>query len=304
MQRGEAKKISQHNAKLIDNFTTSLRLDRSLSSNTIDAYEADIYKLHSYIEDRPLSKVEPAEITSFLSYIIDLGLNPRSMARVISGLKTFYKYLVISEIVPNNPLQNIKTPKLPRTLPEVLSHEEVTAMMEQIDFSKLSGERDKTVIMLLYGSGLRVSELVTLTISNLYLDECFIKVMGKGSKERLVPIGGKTIRQVKYYLTYYREEVQNERSKNVLILNQRGSSLSRISIFNLVKLLASKAGIKKSISPHTLRHSFATVLIEADADLRAVQQMLGHESITTTEIYTHMDNAYLKSVIEQYHPRS
>ncbi len=158
--------------------------------------------------------------------------------------------------------------------------------------------------MLLYGSGLRVSELVTLTISNLYLDEGFIKVIGKGSKERLVPIGGKTIRQVKYYLTYYRDEVQNERSKNVLILNQRGSSLSRISIFNLVKLLASKAGIKKSISPHTLRHSFATVLIEAGADLRAVQQMLGHESITTTEIYTHMDNAYLKSVKEQYHPRS
>jgi integrase/recombinase XerD len=251
-----------------------------------------------------LSTVKSEEVTSFLSYVIELGLNPRSMARIISGLKTFYKHLVIHEIVSNNPLQNIKTPKLPKTLPEVLSHEEVTAMMEQIDFSKVAGERDKTVIMLLYGSGLRVSELVTLTISNLYLDEGFIKVTGKGGKERLVPIGGKTIRQVKYYLTYYRDEVQNERSKNVLILNQRGSFLSRVSIFTLVKLLAAKAGIEKSISPHTLRHSFATVLIEAGADLRAVQQMLGHESITTTEIYTHMDKAYLRSVIEQYHPRS
>jgi integrase/recombinase XerD len=304
VQRSETKKISSENLRLIDGFTTSLMLDRSLSTNTIKAYEADIYKLHSFLEGRLLSAVKSEEVTLFLSYVIELGLNPRSMARIISGLKTFYKHLVIHEIVSNNPLQNIKTPKLPKTLPEVLSHEEVTVMMEQIDFSKLAGERDKTVIMLLYGSGLRVSELVTLTISNLYLDEGFIKVTGKGGKERLVPIGGKTIRQVKYYLTYYRDEVQNERSMNVLILNQRGSSLSRVSIFNLVKLLAAKAGIEKSISPHTLRHSFATVLIEAGADLRAVQQMLGHESITTTEIYTHMDKAYLKTVIEQYHPRS
>ena len=304
MQGSETEKISHRNTKLIESFTTSLMLDRSLSINTIKAYESDIYKLKSYVEDKPLLAVKPDEISSFLSYIIELGLNPRSMARIISGLKTFYKYLVINELVSFNPLQNIRTPKLPRVLPEVLSHTEISAMMEIIDFSKLSGERDKTVIMLLYGSGLRVSELVSLSMNNLYMDEGFIKVSGKGGKERLVPVGGKTIRQVKYYLTYYRDEVKTENSKNELILNQRGNPLSRVSIFHIVKELAAKAGIEKNISPHTLRHSFATVLIEAGADLRAVQQMLGHESITTTEIYTHMDKAYLKTVIEQYHPRS
>jgi integrase/recombinase XerD len=304
VQGSETEKISHRNTKLIESFTTSLMLDRSLSINTIKAYESDIYKLKSYVEDKPLLAVKPDEISSFLSYIIELGLNPRSMARIISGLKTFYKYLVINELVSFNPLQNIRTPKLPRVLPEVLSHTEISAMMEIIDFSKLSGERDKTVIMLLYGSGLRVSELVSLSMNNLYMDEGFIKVSGKGGKERLVPVGGKTIRQVKYYLTYYRDEVKTENSKNELILNQRGNPLSRVSIFHIVKELAAKAGIEKNISPHTLRHSFATVLIEAGADLRAVQQMLGHESITTTEIYTHMDKAYLKTVIEQYHPRS
>lgn len=201
-------------------------------------------------------------------------------------------------------MQSIKTPKLPQKLPDVLSHDEITAMMEAIDYSKPAGVREKTIIMLLYGSGLRVSELVSLKLNNLFLDEGFIKVVGKGNKERLVPIGGKTIKQINTYIENFRDDNANHNSQNYLILNQRGGSLSRVSVFNLIKKLAIFAGIKKTISPHTLRHSFATTLIEAGANLRAVQQMLGHESITTTEIYTHLDKAYLKTIIQQYHPRA
>ena len=240
----------------------------------------------------------------FLFFLNDIGLNPRSVARIISGLKSFYKNLVITEIIEHNPLQTVLTPKLPKKLPEVLSHVEIESMMSHIDFSKISGERDKTIIMLMYGSGLRVSELTSLSISDLYLEDGFIKVLGKGDKERLVPVGAKTIKQIGYYMIHYRNHVANKNDKNKLILNQKGVPLSRITVFKVLKDLAAKAKINKNISPHTLRHSFATVLVEAGADLRAVQQMLGHESITTTEIYTHLDKSYLKSVIEQFHPRS
>jgi len=281
-----------------------LSLDRSLSKNTINAYKSDVYKLIDFIEGAELTRVNSEVISNFIHFLRDLGLSPRSTARIISGLKTFYKLLVSEEYISENPLQTILTPKLPKKLPEVLSHVEIELMLEQIDFSKLSGERDKTVVMLLYGSGLRVSELVNLSLNSLFLDDGFIQVLGKGDKERLVPIGGKTIRQVGYYVEHYRNVVKSDLSNNTLILNQRGNKLSRVSVFKAIKELATKAKISKSISPHTLRHSFATVLIEAGADLRAVQQMLGHESITTTEIYTHLDKAYLKSVIEQYHPRS
>lgn len=186
----------------------------------------------------------------------------------------------------------------------MLSHIEIESMMSRIDFSKISGERDKTIIMLMYGSGLRVSELTSLSISDLYLDEGFIKILGKGDKERLVPVGAKTITQIGYYMSHYRNHVATKKVNNQLILNQKGAALSRITVFKVLKDLAAKAKINKNISPHTLRHSFATVLVEAGADLRAIQQMLGHESITTTEIYTHLDKSYLKSVIEQFHPRS
>ncbi len=212
--------------------------------------------------------------------------------------------MVIDEVISRNPLELVKTPKLSRNLPDVLSHIEISTMMEQIDFSKKSGERSKLIIMLLYGSGLRVTELVDLHVNDLFLEDAFMKVLGKGEKERLVPLGGKTIRQVQYYLEHYRRDVESEKSKNRLILNLKGSPLSRVSVFKMIKELAAKAGIEKTISPHTLRHSFATVLVEAGADLRAVQQMLGHSSITTTEIYTHLDKSYLKAVIEEYHPRS
>ena len=291
------------NASVIRDFIAYLQLERSLSKNTISAYRSDIEKLTTFIDGRKLVEVEHETIVSFLSSLSEIGLSARSLARIISGLKTFYKFLVSEQIIKVNPLQTIDTPKLGKHLPEVLSHIEVESMIQQIDLSLPAGERNKTLIMLLYGSGLRVSELVDLKINQLFLDEGFIQVLGKGNKERLVPIGAKTIRQLGYYFRAYRDQVDVNGDPHV-ILNQRGNPLSRVSIFNIIKELASLAGIKKNISPHTLRHSFATVLIEAGADLRAVQQMLGHESITTTEIYTHLDKSYLKSVIEQYHPRA
>jgi len=281
-----------------------LSLDRSLSKNTVNAYRSDIYKLLNFVEGKNLSTVSSIEITGFIHFVNDIGLSPRSLARIISCLKTFYKHMVIDEVISRNPLELVKTPKLSRNLPDVLSHIEISTMMEQIDFSKKSGERSKLIIMLLYGSGLRVTELVDLHVNDLFLEDAFMKVLGKGEKERLVPLGGKTIRQVQYYLEHYRRDVESEKSKNRLILNLKGSPLSRVSVFKMIKELAAKAGIEKTISPHTLRHSFATVLVEAGADLRAVQQMLGHSSITTTEIYTHLDKSYLKAVIEEYHPRS
>ena len=289
---------------LIQDFITHLKLERSLSENTLSAYSSDIYKLKAFAGEVPLSQINYSLVSDFLKSLQTVGLSPRSLARIISGLKTFYKFLVSEQISSSNPLQTIDTPKLPKKLPDVLSHEEISSMLECIDFSKFSGERDKTIVMLLYGSGLRVSELVELKINNLYLDEGFIKVLGKGNKERLVPVGAKTIRQLGYYFESYRKHISKNNTNNNVILNQKGNPLSRIFIFKIIKDLALKAGIQKNISPHTLRHSFATVLIEAGADLRAVQQMLGHESITTTEIYTHLDNTYLKTIIEQYHPRS
>ncbi|MGB0850388.1 MAG: tyrosine-type recombinase/integrase, partial [Bacteroidia bacterium] len=231
-------------------------------------------------------------------------LNPRSIARTISGLKTFYKNLVIEEVIEKNPLKMIETPKLPKKLPEVLSHEEIETMLKSIDYSKVSGERDKTIIMLMYSCGLRVSELVALTINDLYLSDGFVRVTGKGDKQRLVPIGKRTIKQLEYYFEGYRNVIENREEISYVILNQRGKKISRTTVFKVIKELAAKAKISKTVSPHTLRHSFATVLVESGADLRAVQQMLGHESITTTEIYTHLDKTYLKSVIQQYHPRA
>ena len=282
----------------------SISVDRSLSNNTLNAYISDLKKLISFCENKSLTTLTKTIILEFINNLNTLGLSSRSTARIISSLKTFYKQQILNETMDANPMQSIKTPKLSKKLPDVLSYDEILKMMEFIDFTKLAGERDKTIVMLLYGGGLRVSELISLKVNDLFVDEGFIKVKGKGSKERLVPIGAKTINQVSYYVESYRNKVARDDSKNYLILNQRGGSLSRISVFNLIKKLALEAGIKKAISPHTLRHSFATTLIEAGANLRAVQQMLGHESITTTEIYTHLDKAYLKTVIEQYHPRA
>jgi integrase/recombinase XerD len=296
--------VEVKNSLLVEDFISTLAIDRSLSDNTISAYLSDLHKLTSFTNNKNLVEVTPEDINEFLLFLRNINLNPRSVARIISGLKSFYKHLIISDIVNRSPLQSVLTPKLPKNLPQVLSHIEIEQMMKQIDFSKISGERDKTIIMLMYGSGLRVSELVSLSLSDMYLEEGFIKVLGKGDKERLVPIGSKTIKQLGFYFLYYRNVVANQNSNNRIILNQKGASISRVTVFKVLKDLALKAKINKNISPHTLRHSFATVLIEAGADLRAVQQMLGHENITTTEIYTHLDKTYLKTVIEQFHPRS
>lgn len=290
---------------LLSEFNAYLLLERSLSKNTAASYLADIQKLTNYYPDNDLRNLKERDVEAFLSDLKETGLSVRSVARIISGLKTFYKFLIEQDEIKLSPLETIETPKLPKHLPEVLSHEEVMSMIAEIDLSKPSGERDKTIIMLLYSCGLRVSELIGQKINAIYPEEGFIKVLGKGNKERLVPIGKKALTQVKYYLEHSRNHQQAKKgSEGTLILNQRGSAISRVYVFKLVKELASKAGIKKSISPHTLRHSFATVLVEAGADLRAVQQMLGHESITTTEIYTHLDKGYLRSVIQEFHPRA
>jgi integrase/recombinase XerD len=296
--------ISRKNKELLEEFSMSISVDRSLSNNTLSAYVSDLKKLISFCENKDLTTLTKTTILEFINNLNTLGLSPRSSARIISSIKTFYKHQILNETMDSNPMQSIKTPKLSKKLPDVLSYDEILKMMELIDYTKLAGERDKTIVMLLYGGGLRVSELVSLKVNDLFVDEGFVKVKGKGSKERLVPIGIKTINQVSYYVESYRNKFAKPGSKNYLILNQRGGSLSRVSVFNLIKKLATQAGIKKAISPHTLRHSFATTLIEAGANLRAVQQMLGHESITTTEIYTHLDKAYLKTVIEQFHPRA
>ena len=303
MSRVEVE-ISRKNKELLEEFSMSISVDRSLSNNTLSAYVSDLKKLISFCENKDLNTLTKTTILEFINNLNTLGLSPRSSARIISSIKTFYKHQILNETMDSNPMQSIKTPKLSKKLPDVLSYDEILKMMELIDYTKLAGERDKTIVMLLYGGGLRVSELVSLKVNDLFVDEGFVKVKGKGSKERLVPIGIKTINQVSYYVESYRNKFAKPGSKNYLILNQRGGSLSRVSVFNLIKKLATEAGIKKAISPHTLRHSFATTLIEAGANLRAVQQMLGHESITTTEIYTHLDKAYLKTVIEQFHPRA
>ncbi|MEY2924752.1 MAG: site-specific tyrosine recombinase XerD [Bacteroidota bacterium] len=292
------------NSELIDDFISHLTLDRSLSDNTLDAYQSDIYKLQNFIQDRSLVDLTRSDATAFMEALSEIGLSIKSIARIVSGVKSFYKFLLAEEVITANPFSRISNPKLPKYLPSVLTHEEVMSMIEHIDYSRFASERDKTVIMLLYGSGLRVSELVSLQVNDLFLEEGVIKVLGKGNKERLVPIGEKTINQIGHYIRYYRNEVAKKKSEPELILNQKGNKLSRVYVFKIIKRLAEKAGIRQNISPHTLRHTFATVLIEAGADLRAVQQMLGHQSITTTEIYTHIDKSYLKTVIEQFHPRA
>lgn len=301
---GSESEISAVNRSLLEEFETNLSVDRSLSNNTVQAYRSDICKLIVFYNGQNLKEISSDQISVFIQQLYDVHLSAKSIARIISGIKSFYKHLVMQDVLQQSPMQSVRTPKLPKNLPDALSHTDIAAMIESIDLASKAGERDKTVMMLLYGCGLRVSELINLQINNLYFDEGYIRVMGKGSKERLVPIGGKTIRQVQLYLQYYRKGVAIDESKNILILNLRGRSISRIYIFKMIQKLAQLAGIQQAVSPHTLRHSFATVLVEAGADLRAVQQMLGHESITSTEIYTHLDKAYLKTVIEQFHPRA
>ncbi len=290
-------------------FRSYLRLERSLSSNSIEAYLGDLDKLIQFADNK-LIKLNPEavklnDLRDFIMWINELGMIQSSQARIISGIKAFYKYLLLNDQIDADPSELLEAPRLIRKLPDTLSYEEINALISAIDLSKAEGMRNKTMIEVLYSCGLRVSELVNLRISNLHLEVEFIKVTGKGDKERLVPIGSQGIKLLKLWLDEVRIHIAVQNGEeDMVFLNRRGKRLSRVYVFMMIKELAEKIGLKKSISPHTFRHSFATHLIEGGADLRAVQEMLGHESITTTEIYTHLDREYLKSVIISHHPRS
>ena len=290
-------------------FKSYLRLERSLSANTIEAYLHDVDMLIQFFKGRTVNKVV-SEVTAndlkvFLVWVNELGMLPPSQARVLSGLKAFFKYLLLDNQIKTDPSALIESPKMSRKLPDTLSILEINKLIEAIDLSKAEGMRNKAMIEILYGCGLRVSELTSLKISNLFLDIDFIKILGKGNKERLVPIGSDAIKFLNIFIDEVRVHIAVKPGKeDFVFLNMRGNPISRVMVFLIIKDLAKKAGINKSISPHTFRHSFATHLIEGGADLRAVQEMLGHESITTTEIYTHLDRDYLRDTIIQFHPRS
>lgn len=291
-------------------FKAYLQLERSLSENSVNAYLRDIKKLEEFCLLKEIlvqpEKLNQQQLEQFLNFISELGLSARTQARTLSGLKAFYKYLVVDDIITDDPTELLEAPKIGRKLPDVLNIEEINALIDSIDLSKPEGERNKAILETMYSCGLRVSELVNLELSNLMLNEGFIHVIGKGSKERIVPIGSFAIKHINIYIKSVRNHQLNikKESQDILFLNRRGAKLTRVMVFTIIKQLCSTAGIKKSISPHTFRHSFATHLVEGGADLRAVQEMLGHESITTTEIYTHLNREYLRQAILDYHPRS
>ena len=293
----------------IKGFQAWLKLEKSLSPNSIEAYSRDIEKLYQYSESLPV-KVKPENVTladlrQFINWVNELGMIPSSQARILSGIKSFYKYMLMEDIIKDDPSELLESPKIQRKLPDTLSYNDINKLIGAIDLSRPDGARNKAILEVLYGSGLRVSELTELKLSNLYLDIEFIKVTGKGSKERLVPIGGEAIKALKIWIEQVRVHIAIKKGEeDIVFLNRRGSRLSRVYIFMVIKQLAETIGLKKTISPHTFRHSFATHLVEGGADLRAVQEMLGHESITTTEIYTHLDREFLKGTIIQFHPRN
>jgi integrase/recombinase XerD len=290
-------------------YESFLRLEKSLSQNSISAYINDINKLISFLEGKfkelPPDKVKLQHLREFVEWMNQKGVSPRTQARTISGIKSFYKYLLMEGVIENDPTTLLESPKIGRKLPDILSDQEINDLINAIDLSKPEGQRNKAMIETLYSCGLRVSELVNLKLSNLHFDQEFIKIEGKGDKERLVPISKQAIEDINKYLIGYRKRLKVDKdSENILYLNRRGKQLSRVMIFTIIKNLAQKINLKKNISPHTFRHSFASQLIDGGADLRAVQEMLGHESILTTEIYTHLDKDYLKDTVNRHHPRS
>ena len=284
-----------------------LQLEKSLSDNSVEAYLHDIEKLTSWIQQTDQLKtpqqIDLKDLENFIKWISELGMTAGSQARIISGLRRFFKYCLQEQIITTSPATLLESPKLKRSLPDVLSFEEISSMIHAIDLSKSEGGRNKAILETLYSCGLRVSEAVNLRISCLHLDLGFIKVIGKGDKERLIPIGTDAVKYIEIYRNDCRVHIPiKPGNEDILFLNRRGGKLSRVMIFLIIKELARLADIQKIISPHTFRHSFATHLVEGGADLRAVQEMLGHESITTTEIYTHLDREYLRSTLQQFHP--
>ncbi|MGB4837660.1 MAG: site-specific tyrosine recombinase XerD [Saprospiraceae bacterium] len=294
----------------IKGFRAYLLLEKSLSSNSIDAYLRDVNKLLEFVLIRKIDlspdKLTNDHLTKFIYYINDLGLEAKSQARIISGIRAFYRFMLMEDIIDTDPSELLESPRLQRSLPDVLSYEEIDRILSSIDMSQAHSQRNRAMFETLYACGLRVSELITLKISNYFPEQGFIKVLGKNNKERLVPIGDSAIKHINLYLATDRIHlpviVQNQ--EDVLFLNRRGKGLTRIMVFTLIRKFTALAGINKTVSPHTFRHSFATHLVEGGADLRAVQEMLGHESILTTEIYTHVDRKYLRETMMKYHPLS
>lgn len=290
-------------------FKAYLQLERSMSDNTIEAYLHDVTMLHDYINDAfagtSVDKIQLAHLQSFMKRLNELELSAGTQARVLSGVKSFFRYLMLEELLQNDPTELLEAPKTRRPLPHVLSIADIEALFNAIDHSQPEGQRNRAILETMYSCGLRVSELIGLRISDLYLDIGFIKVLGKGNKERLAPIGGAAVKHIKIYLEHIRPQMPqgNKKGEDILFINRRGGALSRVMVFYIIRDLAQSAGIAQPVHPHTLRHSFATHLVEGGADLRAVQEMMGHKSITTTEIYTHLDRTYLRQTLERFHPR-
>jgi integrase/recombinase XerD len=293
----------------IKGFEEYLRLEKALSGNSINAYINDINKLLDFLKDYfkgvTPQKVRLNHLKSFVEWLNGKGVSPRTQARTISGIKSYFKYLLIEEKINSDPTALLESPRIGRKLPDILSIEEIDMLINSVDIEKPEGQRNKAILETLYSCGLRVSELVNLKMSNLFFDQGYIKVEGKSNKERLVPISSRAIKEINIYVEGYRKTLKVvPGAQDILFLNRRGQMLSRVMIFTVIKTLAIQVNLNKKISPHTFRHSFATHLIDGGADLRSVQEMLGHESILTTEIYTHLDREYLKDTINQFHPRS
>lgn len=292
--------------RTVASYRTYLMLERGLSDNTLDAYLEDLSKFLDYLQPLGVDygKVDAELLTNFLADLSDLGICTRSQARIISGIKSFYRFLLLENRIEEDPTFLFETPKIGLKLPEVLTLEEIDAILDVIDVSDALGQRNRAMFEMLYSCGLRVSELVNLQISNLFLADEYISVIGKGNKQRLVPISQKAIKEIGYWMEYRNGMIPKKGDEDTLFLNRRGTRLTRVMVFHLVKEYAEAAGIKKSISPHTFRHSFATHLLEGGANLRAIQEMLGHQSILTTEIYTHVDMKLLRDQVNRFHPRN
>ena len=296
----------QQGNNIIDKYKTWLRLEKSLSANSIEAYLTDLDKLIRFVESegKDFATISYQDLQQFVAQLRDIGIHPRSQARIISGIKSFYRFLLLDEYITADPTELLESPKIGLKLPEVLTINEINDILDTIDLSLPEGQRNRAMLEVLYSCGLRVSELISLRYSDVYFDEGFIRVEGKGSKQRLVPISETAIREIKNYLLDRNLMVVKKGFEDILFLSRRGTALSRIMVFHIIKQQTEMAGVHKNVSPHTFRHSFATHLLEGGANLRAIQEMLGHEKITTTEIYTHIDRQFLRKEILERHPRS
>lgn len=296
----------QQGKDIIGKYKTWLRLEKSLSANSIEAYLTDLDKLTRFIESegKDYTDITYQDLQQFVAQLRDIGIHPRSQARIISGIKSFYRFMLLDEYITVDPTELLESPKIGLKLPEVLTVNEINDILDSIDLSLPEGQRNRAMLEVLYSCGLRVSELTSLRYSDVYFDEGFIKVEGKGSKQRLVPISDTAIREIKNYLLDRNLVAVKKGYEDILFLSRRGTGLSRIMVFHVIKQQTEMAGVKKNVSPHTFRHSFATHLLEGGANLRAIQDMLGHEKITTTEIYTHIDREFLRKEILEHHPRS